>query len=86
MHTMPLLERDLPERFAGAVPYLSAFARVLGAAFHLRAAMNGGNAALARVHITRILPYFTGDLAAARAGLADLQALDDAAFAGQMAG
>ena len=84
--TLELLERDLPERFAGAVPYLSAFARVLGAAFHLRAAMNGGNAALARVHITRILPYFTGDLAAARAGLADLQALDDAAFAGQMAG
>jgi alkylation response protein AidB-like acyl-CoA dehydrogenase len=84
--TLDLLERDLPERFAGAVPYLSAFARVLGAAFHLRAAMNGGNAALARVYITRILPYFTGDLAAARAGLADLQALDDAAFAGQMAG
>ena len=48
--------------------------------------MRGGNAALARVYINRILPHYTGDLAAARAGLADLEALDDAVFAGQMAG
>ena len=84
--TLELLERDLPERFSGAVPYLSAFARVLGAAHHALAAMRGGNAALARVYINRILPHYTGDLAAARAGLADLEALDDAVFAGQMAG
>ena len=84
--TLELLERDLPERFSGAVPYLSAFARVLGAAYHALAAMRGGNAALARVYINRILPHYTGDLAAARAGLADLEALDDAVFAGQMAG
>ena len=84
--TLELLERDLPERFSGAVPYLSAFARVLGAAYHALAAMRGGNAALARVYITRILPHYAGDLAAARAGLADLEALDDAVFAGQMAG
>ncbi len=84
--TLELLERDMAERFAGAVPYLAAFARVLGAALHLRAAKRGGNAALARVYITRILPHYTGDLAAARAGLADLEALDDAVFAGKMAG
>lgn len=35
--TLDLLERDMPDRFAGAAPYLSAFARVLGAHYHLRA-------------------------------------------------
>ncbi|MCV2449197.1 acyl-CoA dehydrogenase [Paracoccus sp. DMF] len=84
--TLELLDRDLDERFAGAVPYLAAFARVLGGHFHLRAATGGGSKALARVYIARILPHFTADLAAARAGLADLQALDEAVFAGQMAG
>lgn len=39
--TQSLLERDLTERFAGAVPYLTAFARVLGGHYHLRAAMAG---------------------------------------------
>ncbi|MDQ7775673.1 acyl-CoA dehydrogenase [Paracoccus aminovorans] len=84
--TLELLDRDLDERFAGAVPYLAAFARVLGGHFHLRAATGGGSKALARVYIARILPHFAADLAAARAGLADLQALDEAVFAGQMAG
>ncbi len=84
--TQDMLERDMSERFAGAVPYLAAFARVLGAAFHALAAMRGGNAALARVYINRILPHFHADLAAASAGLADLEALDEAIFAGRMAG
>lgn len=84
--TLDLLDRDMDERFAGAVPYLAGFARVLGAHYHLRAATRGGSKPLARVHITRILPHFAADLAAARAGLYDLQALDDAVFAGQMAG
>ena len=83
--TQDLLDRDLPDRFAGAVPYLAAFARVLGAHYHLRAAVSGGNKALARVYIMRILPHSVADLAAARVGLADLKALDDAAFAGDMA-
>ncbi|MTH76576.1 acyl-CoA dehydrogenase [Paracoccus aestuariivivens] len=83
--TQDLLECDLPDRFAGAVPYLSAFARVLGAHYHLRAAINGGSATLARVHISRVLPQFNGELAAARAGVADLEELDDALFLGQMA-
>ncbi|KRW96211.1 acyl-CoA dehydrogenase [Paracoccus sp. MKU1] len=84
--TQELLEQDMPDRFAGAVPYLSAFARVLGAHYHLRAATDGGSKALARLYITRILPQFAADLAAARAGLADLEALDDAVLLGQMAG
>ena len=84
--TQDLLDRDMDERFAGAVPYLAAFARVLGAHYHLLAATRGGSKPLARVHVTRILPHFAADLAAARAGLDDLLALDDAVFAGQMAG
>ena len=46
--THTLLDRDLPVRFAGAVPYLTAFARVLGGLYHLRAAQAGGAAHLAR--------------------------------------
>ncbi|MTH62863.1 acyl-CoA dehydrogenase [Paracoccus shanxieyensis] len=84
--TQDLLDRDLTDRFAGAVPYLAAFARVLGAHYHLRAATRGGSVALARVYVSRVLPQYAGDLAAARAGLADLEALDDAVFLGQMAG
>ncbi|GLK62817.1 MULTISPECIES: acyl-CoA dehydrogenase [Paracoccus] len=84
--TQELLGLDMADRFAGAVPYLSAFARVLGAHYHLRAATQGGNKPLARIYITRILPQFSADLAAARAGVSDLEALDDAALSGQMAG
>lgn len=56
--TLAMMERDLPERFGGAVPFLMAFARVLGAHYHLRAAMAGSAAhvALARVYISRVLP------------------------------
>ena len=82
--TLELLDSALPDRFAGAVPYLSAFARVLGAHYHLISAMQGGSVTLARVHITRVLPQFAGDLAAAKAGVADLEALDDDLFLGQM--
>jgi hypothetical protein len=82
--TQDLLDRDLPDRFAGAVPYLSAFARVLGAHYHLRAACRGGSVALARIHIRRVLPGHSADLAAALAGLEDLDAIDDAVLSGQM--
>ncbi|UXU75455.1 MULTISPECIES: acyl-CoA dehydrogenase [unclassified Paracoccus (in: a-proteobacteria)] len=84
--TQELLGRDMAERFAGAVPYLSAFARVLGAHYHLRAAIQGGSAVLARLYITRILPHYAADLAAAQAGLAGLESLDEDALLGQMAG
>lgn len=84
--TLSLLDRDVSQRFGGAVAYLSAFARVLGGHFHLRAAMAGGEAqiALARVHVARVLPRFAGDLAEALAGHDDLDALADAALAGEL--
>lgn len=85
--TQALLERDMADRFAGAVAYLTAFARVLGGHYQLRAALKGGPAhlALARVFMARVLPRFTGDLAEAQAGQGDLTALSDAALAGDFA-
>ncbi|MFN3527340.1 MAG: acyl-CoA dehydrogenase C-terminal domain-containing protein, partial [Paracoccus sp. (in: a-proteobacteria)] len=85
--TLTLLDRAMPERFAGAVPYLNAFARVLGGHYHLRAAMAGGasHQALARVFMLRVLPHNAGDLAEALAGLDDLTGISDAALAGEFA-
>ena len=81
--TEALIGADMQDRFAGAVPYLTAFARVLGAHFHLRAAQaDPARAGLARIHFTRILPHLSGDLAEAGAGVADLDALDDVVFGG----
>ncbi|MEQ9694181.1 acyl-CoA dehydrogenase [Shimia sp. SDUM112013] len=72
-------QRDLNDRFAGSVPYLKGFARVLGAHYHLRAAMGEGTygprAKLARFYITRLLPEHTGLLAHAVRGAEDLYAL-----------
>jgi len=70
-----LLGQEMNERFAGAVPYLRAFARVLGAHYHLRAAIAAPGTArekLARVFVTRILPEHEGLLAQVRAGGAAL--------------
>ena len=78
--TTEALVAEAPEaRFAGAVPYLRAFALVLGAHFHLRAALaeggKGPRSALARVHIRRLLPEHAALVAAVAAGGADLFAL-----------
>ncbi len=73
-----MLAQEMNMRFAGAVPYLRAFARVLGAHYHLRAALaepEGVRARLARVFIQRILPEHQGLLARARAGAEGLYAL-----------
>jgi acyl-CoA dehydrogenase len=62
---------DHPEdRGAGAVPYLRAFARVLGGRAHLRAAMAGDGARrrLAAVYVRRLLPETSALLAQARDG------------------
>jgi len=85
--TQSLLEADMPVRFAGATSYLSAFARVLGGHYHLRAASHGNasHLALAQVFMARVLPRYAGDLAEAQAGLADLTTLSDAALAGDFA-
>ena len=67
-------QTDLTERFAGAVPYARAFARVLGAHAHLKAAMSGdaGRLRLATFYIHRMLPEHVGLLAHARTGAKDL--------------
>lgn len=70
---------DMNDRFAGAVPYLRAFARVLGGHFHLAAALadrGGAREKLARYYITRMLPEHAGLLVQAQAGAEDLYALD----------
>ncbi len=69
---------DLNDRFAGAVPYARAFARVLGAHFHLKAALadrGGAREKLARFFIARLLPDHAGLLAHAQTGAEGLYAL-----------
>lgn len=74
-----LLTQDMNDRFAGAVPYLRAFARVLGAHFHLKAALaeggTGPRTELARVAIKRLLPEHAALLVQVREGAAGLYAL-----------
>ena len=61
---------DMQDRYSGAVPFLRAFARVLGAHFHLKAALADGGArrALAEFYINRLLPEYGALLAHATAG------------------
>lgn len=74
--TEMLLAQPLNDRFAGAVPYLRAFARVLGADAHLKAALaDPARLALARVMIRRILPEHASLLAVVREGAEGLYAL-----------
>lgn len=71
--TEAVLAIPLNDRFAGAVPYLRAFARVLGGQAHLKAALaDGGREALARVMVRRLLPELSGLLAQAKEGAAGL--------------
>ena len=84
------MQADPQARFAGAVPYLEGFALVLGAHYHLTSALAesttqgraGPRSALARFHITRLLPAHTGLLTQARAGLDGLYALSPQELAG----
>ncbi len=65
-----LLDRPIPERQAGAMPFLRAFARLLGGYYHLSAAIarpSGPEARLARFYIARMLPEHQGLLAQVRA-------------------
>ncbi len=78
-----LVSQELNDRFAGAVPYLRAFARVLGGHYHLAAALtdDATRTRLATFYIKRILPEHIGLLAHVREGADDLMAvtLDDLA-------
>ncbi|MEM1237770.1 MAG: acyl-CoA dehydrogenase [Pseudomonadota bacterium] len=68
---------DMNDRFAGAVPYLKGFARVLGAHFHLKAAVTGDETRvkIARFYIERLLPQHLGHFVHARAGAEGVYAL-----------
>ncbi|MCT8158923.1 acyl-CoA dehydrogenase [Pseudoruegeria sp. SHC-113] len=76
---------NLNDRFAGCVPYLRAFARVLGAHYHLKAAMAEGGAGartnLAAFYIKRLLPEHAALLAHVQEGAEGLYAITDADLA-----
>ncbi len=80
--TEALTLQEMNDRFAGATAYLRAFARVLGAHFHLKAAIADGGSgprlALADVAIRRLLPEYAALLGQMRLGAAGLYALSDA--------
>ena len=64
-----MVAQNMEDRFAGSVPYLRAFARVLGGHLHLRAALaDAARLPLARVAIRRLMPEHIGLLAQAREG------------------
>jgi acyl-CoA dehydrogenase len=79
-------QSDMTTRFAGSVPFLRAFARVLGAHYHLKAAMaesesgddNGPRLKLARFYVNRLLPEHATLLMQAMAGADDLYAMSAA--------
>ena len=80
-----LVEADLQDRFAGAVPYLMAFARVLGGHYHLAAALadkGGPREKLARFYIKRMLPEHAAYLIHAQEGAAGAFALSADELAG----
>jgi len=78
-------QSDLNERFAGSVPFLRAFARVLGGHYHLAAAIaeggKGRRSTLARFYIERLMPEHAGLCAHATAGADGLYALSAEDFA-----
>jgi alkylation response protein AidB-like acyl-CoA dehydrogenase len=71
-----MVAQSLEDRFAGSVPYLRAFARVLGGHLHLRAALaDAAREPLARVAIRRLMPDYIGLLVQAREGAGGLFAV-----------
>ena len=70
------IERNINDRFSGAVPFLNAFARVLGGYFHLKSAIQeehvGPRTKLARFYILNLLPEYIGLLQQAQQGCEDL--------------
>ena len=80
--TETLVSQPLNDRFAGAVPYLRGFARVLGGHAHLKAALaDPVREPLARVMIRRLMPEHLALFAQAREGAAGLYALSHEDFA-----
>ncbi|MCB1354545.1 MAG: acyl-CoA dehydrogenase [Rhodobacteraceae bacterium] len=72
-----MLGSELNDRFAGAVPYLRAFALALGGHYLLKGAAEGSDPqreALAAFHVERLLPEVTALCAQARGGAEQLYA------------
>ena len=65
-------QKNINDRFAGAVPFLNAFGRVLGGHFHLKSAIqeghNGPRTKLARFYIFNLMPEYLGLLTQAKQG------------------
>ena len=79
-----LINQNHRVRFSGAVPYLRAFARVLGGHVHLMSAVadkDGARRKVAAFYIQRLLPEHGSLLAQAQAGDQDLYALTPEEFA-----
>lgn len=76
-----LVEQEMNDRFAGAVPYLRLFARVLGGYYHLCAGNAAGpssdRARMAAIYVNRLLPEHGGLADQVRLGAADLYAVSD---------
>lgn len=72
-----MLEAPMNDRFAGAVPYLRAFALALGGHYLLKAAMvDSARMPLARFHIRQTMQQVDALCSAAREGASTLYALD----------
>ena len=69
-------QKNINDRFSGAVPFLNAFARVLGGYFHLKSAIQeehvGPRTKLARFYILNLMPEYIGLLQQAQQGCEDL--------------
>jgi alkylation response protein AidB-like acyl-CoA dehydrogenase len=75
--TQVLRAQDAQDRAAGAVGYVRAFARILGASLHLKAAMaDPARRPLAAFYIQRLLPDYAALLAQAKVGAKGLYELD----------
>jgi len=76
-----MLARAMVDRGAGATAYLRAFARVLGAGLHLRAALaDPARRPLAAFYIQRLLPEHTALLRQAAVGAQGLYDIAPAAL------
>ena len=77
--TEALVAAGMQDRFAAAVPYLSAFALVLGGHYHLRAAKaeggTGPRTRLAAAFINRLMPEYATCLGHLREGAEGLYAI-----------
>ena len=79
-----LIAQNHRVRFSGAVPYLRAFARVLGGHVHLKSALadtQGARRKVAEFYIARLLPEHASLLSQAQAGDYDVYALTPEEFA-----